>query len=751
VGEALSRQRLERVALSLILSAAAAPILARPTEPVRSAAPDRSAAETAAGGAAAGDGRGDLVEYVEVNVSELPTSNTIATKLPTPQQQTPANVGTVGGALLREQDAEVLGDALRNISGVNVQAGPAVHDFFAIRGFDSLSSALVMVDGVSEPEATFYELYNFEGVEVLKGPGGFLYGSSAAGNNALGGAVNMVRKQPLPGDFAVVGASFGSHASREGTLDWNLASAGGERAFRLNAIFDEADGYRDDHDREFFGVNPGLSWKAGERTSFNLNVEVAGAESRPDSGLPLHDADGPGPGSAGIPAVSRRTSYQSPVEFSEQDIVRLQFNWESQLSDKLRLRNKLYHRSLDWNSAGSLLHGTVDLGSGPLVLRTLTTLDDEQRFSGNQFEAVLGIETGSVRHEILAGVELARYADEFTLAYLPPQLSFTPFGPFPCDPSAPGMPCIELFDPHETFTAIPADAAFVPLGAGDSTSDVVAPYVVDQMRISPRIHLSLGARYDSIDFEDDVSGRSRHDAELSPMLGLVVAPDEALSLYGNVGRSHAPAISSRGVTGELEPERGTQAEIGVKQRFLDGRLQTTVAVYHIERENIPIPDETGFLLQNGDQESRGVEIEAAAEPLPRLRTLFSYAFNDSELTRFRDTDPATGMTRDLSGNTPPYAPEHVANLWVSKSFASGFGVAGGARYWSGQFFSADNAFEVDGALVLDAAAFYDLEAWRFKLNVKNLTDEEYESGSFASTSVVPANPLSVYGSLDYRF
>jgi len=698
-----------------------------------------------AAGGADDDERTDLVEYVEVNATALPDSNTIATKLPTPLQLTPANVGTVGDTLLYEQNAVVLGDALRNISGLNVQAGPAVHDFFSIRGFDSLSSSLVLTDGASEPRATFFQLYNVVGVEVLKGPGGFLYGS-----RPLAGTVNMVRKQPLPGNFTVVGGSFGSYGFSEGTLDWNMASGDDDRAFRLNAVFNDSDQYRDDKYSKYVALNPSFTWRPNERSTFNFNVEIVGTESKPDSGLALYDPDGSG---LSIPDVPRRRSYQSPDEFSEQDVARFQFNYERRLSDTVKLRNKLYYRSLDWNSAGSLFNGTVDLGAGPQVLRTLTALDDDQRILGNQIEGVIEVTTGSIRHNILAGLEVARYEDEYTIGFLAPQFGFHPlFGPIPCDPTAPGMPCIDLFDPVETLTGIPDASEFDTL-PGDVRTDVIAPYVVDQIEFSPKFHLFVGVRYDNIDTDDDISGLSRDDSELSPMIGVVVAPQPSLSIYANTSQAHAPASTRLGVGAArgLGPEESTQVEVGVKKKFLDDRIQMTLAAYTIERDNIAITNESAFLQDPGDQQSDGVEVELAAEPLPRLRTFVSYAYNDSELTRFVVFDRATNEFVDLSGNTSPYAPKHLANLWISKSFPNGFGVAGGGRYFSEQYFTADNRFEVDGAVILDAAAFYDFDAWRFKLNFKNLTDTEYETGSFASMSVVPAAGFTLYGSVDYRF
>jgi outer membrane receptor protein involved in Fe transport len=106
---------------------------------------------------------------------------------------------------------------------------------------------------------------------------------------------------------------------------------------------------------------------------------------------------------------------------------------------------------------------------------------------------------------------------------------------------------------------------------------------------------------------------------------------------------------------------------------------------------------------------------------------------------------------DLTGNTPIMAPRHLANVWVSKSFGGGLGLSGGARYVDEQFISEDNAFAIDSALILDAAAFYDREAWRFKLNLKNLTDEEYETRGIAgASSVIPADPFAVYASIEFR-
>jgi outer membrane receptor protein involved in Fe transport len=68
-----------------------------------------------------------------------------------------------------------------------------------------------------------------------------------------------------------------------------------------------------------------------------------------------------------------------------------------------------------------------------------------------------------------------------------------------------------------------------------------------------------------------------------------------------------------------------------------------------------------------------------------------------------------------------------------------------------QFIAADNAYAIDDYLVLDAAAFYQKGRVRVSLNLKNLTDAEYEARGFGNASVIPADPFAIYGRIAYSF
>jgi iron complex outermembrane receptor protein len=77
-------------------------------------------------------------------------------------------------------------------------------------------------------------------------------------------------------------------------------------------------------------------------------------------------------------------------------------------------------------------------------------------------------------------------------------------------------------------------------------------------------------------------------------------------------------------------------------------------------------------------------------------------------------------------------------------------IAGGPRYVSSQFIAEDNGFEIDGYLTWDAGVFYDLDNWRFRVNLKNITDQDYETRGFGAFSVLPADPFAVYAGVDFK-
>jgi iron complex outermembrane receptor protein len=228
----------------------------------------------------------------------------------------------------------------------------------------------------------------------------------------------------------------------------------------------------------------------------------------------------------------------------------------------------------------------------------------------------------------------------------------------------------------------------------------------------------------------------------------VFSPTESLSLHLSGGSAFAPPSTQ--VVGPREPETSQQVELGAKLEFLKGKAFLGGSLYALKRENIAIPDSTGLVKQDGDQRSRGFELDFTAEPSKGFVTYVSYAYTDSELTRFADSVfTGTGvLVFDRSGNTAPFAPRNLLSVWLSREFGNGLGVAAGLRGVSQQFVGEDNRYTIDGYATLDAALSYRRGRARFAVNFKNITGTEYETRGFGGVSAIPARPFEVLGRID---
>jgi iron complex outermembrane receptor protein len=652
---------------------------------------------------------------VEV-VGELPAgppSSSLATRIPASVSELPMSLAVVPRPLLDEQGTRVLGDALENVSGVNVGTGFGVFDYFVIRGFDSLSSGLVLTDGVPEPEATFYPLYNVPQVDVLKGPASFLLGG-----NPLSGAVQLGRKQPQSKRFADVVLGYGRFGSFEAAVDANAATADGKLSARLNATVQGTDGYRDLPDGSIWAANPHLTWRPDDRTRFGLDFECVRSEWPPDTGLPFVGESG-----SELAPVPRTRSYQSPFDSSVQDVYRVRLTAERRLARSITLRNRLYYTELTWDSDGTLLNGAFPFPDGrTYVARTHVMLDDRQRLFGDQVELAASFSTGPVAHELLGGVEIRSLTDAFTqdVALLPP---------------------IDMLEPVETaqppLVTVPAFAQ-----RGDSRAITFAPYLVDRARLSTKLSTFVGARLDVLDYDDPANATSRESTTFNPLVGLVYSPVGDLALHASWSTGSAPPSTQ--VVGPREPEESRQLEVGGKLTFLGGKGFASASVYQLERDGIAIPDSTGITSQAGDQRSRGFEVDLSVQPLRGWVTYAAYAFTDAELTRFAEIVPLLPpdfVVVDRSGNRPAFAPRHLFSLWTSKRFDGGLGLALGLRSVGDQYVSEDNRYSIEGYTTLDASVSYEIGRVRLRAHLRNLTGTEYSTRGFGAASAIPARPF----------
>ena len=236
------------------------------------------------------------------------------------------------------------------------------------------------------------------------------------------------------------------------------------------------------------GVNPAVTWRPAERTTAATSTPRCWtSSSTPDAGLPLVRASSGrtslADGRTLVPdavrlLASRRSAATSstarpqllgPAVAAQQDLLP---------RPRLGLRRHAAQRRLPQPaSAASWSSATLDL------------LDDTQGFLGNQLEVVADRRDRRRRppHPRRGGgrPQHRRVHARRGLRRLR-------------RPRQPGR------DHHRAAVPDPR-----PVAGGRHETTVVAPYVLDQIAFSDRFQVLAGVRYDTIDFEDEVTGTSR--------------------------------------------------------------------------------------------------------------------------------------------------------------------------------------------------------------------------------------------------
>ncbi len=208
-----------------------------------------------------------------------------------PQQvlRTPAAIFVITREDIRSSGATSIPEALRMAPGVEVARTDASHWSVAIRGFAGQfsKSLLVLVDGRSIYTPLFEGVYwdlpyvmleDVERIEVIRGPGGTIWGS-----NAVNGVINIITKNAntTHGALATLGGGNvdqGTGAFRYGGLagkgfDYRIYGMG---EIRGQEFHPDGDGF--DHWR-MGQMGFRTDWKSGEKDTFTVQGDIYRGES----------------------------------------------------------------------------------------------------------------------------------------------------------------------------------------------------------------------------------------------------------------------------------------------------------------------------------------------------------------------------------------------------------------------------------------------------------------------------------------
>lgn len=159
----------------------------------------------------------------------------------------------------------------------------------------------------------------------------------------------------------------------------------------------------------------------------------------------------------------------------------------------------------------------------------------------------------------------------------------------------------------------------------------------------------------------------RDNGVLTPSIGAIYKFDDNWSAYASFAETYKSQASS--LKGPLpgtaiDPITGKTFEVGVKGALLDGRLNTSAALYYIKRNGQAVRDSdypatAGDLgssccfLADGRVVSKGVDLEISGEILPGWQMSGGYTFNDNE-----NKQAGTGRYHTIT-------PRHLFKFWTS--------------------------------------------------------------------------------------
>jgi iron complex outermembrane receptor protein len=640
-------------------------------------------------------------------------------------KRAPFSLAAVTSRTLKEKGARELSDGLLGAPSVNVVSGFGIFDLFVIRGFDSLSNGLVMIDGVREPESTFLPAYNIERLEILRGPAGF-----AAGPDAAASTVNVLRKLPLARSFAAAGARFGTYNSFDVDGDFGASNEAATVSGRLPVFYRGSDGYRDRENSQW-GVNPGVRYAGSGGFVAVVNYEHLRSEFIPDIGLPLLNG--------AVPNVPRENNYQAPFDFSNQDVDRVRVHLEKKISDRITLKNLAYYTRLAWDTDGTLFVGAFNdpRAGGAVTARTLTLLEDEQQLMGDRLWLESSLVAGSSTHRLSAGFEAYDLKDQYSL-------------------DVALLPVIGIQNPVETATL----PHFILPGfsvRADAKNRALSAFAYDEASFGSRVLALGGVRVDGFKFTEAGYNIEESWTKVSPFLGATVELSPVARIFAGYSTGFSPASTL--ALGSKEPEQTQQIEGGLRFASANGRFRASATGFELKRNDITIPDGSGQPRPTGDQRSRGVELEGGFERA-RFGASVNYTYTDGILTRFAETgivgfDPATFQpvqgTIDRSGNGSPFAPKHLFAVRLRGDFGKGFTASASVRANSEQYIAEDNAFQIPSAQFVDASLSYARGRARVTVIGDNLLNEETFTRGYASYSVLPVTPRRLSVRLDLRY
>jgi outer membrane receptor protein involved in Fe transport len=189
-----------------------------------------------------------------------------------------------------------------------------------------------------------------------------------------------------------------------------------------------------------------------------------------------------------------------------------------------------------------------------------------------------------------------------------------------------------------------------------------------------------------------------------------------------------------------EEEESKNYEIGIKNSLMGGKLILNAAAYFIDWEKqqltttffFPTGGTQSYIINAGQTEVQGIELEMQAQLTDSLTAGFTYAYTDAEFIVLVDAEAGQlfGDT-SLAGKSPAGVPEQQASVFGRMEFNVGSSwkgyVRADASYVGKKYDQVFNLAHTGSQELVNLTFGIDGEHWSGSLWVKNLTDDRTPS------------------------
>jgi iron complex outermembrane receptor protein len=654
----------------------------------------------------------------------------MATKTLTDYMDLPQSLQVLTQELLEDQAARQTSDVYRSISGMTQFSYSGVN----ARGF---RQDQVRYDGVQgDPYGGFSipQLFNIERIEVLKGPSGMLYGGGQPG-----GLLNYVTKKPkfetqrevalFAGNYNLKGvfADFTGSVNESDTL-----------AYRVGGFHQNVKPFRNNTDETNTLLSLGMTWLPSEHSEIIfqydfIDQDLGGHRLR---GVPV-DENG-----NFLTDISYSPNEKTDFQRVRADVLQTIINTDisENLSNTTVLRYLTNERTQNYHENRGLLE---DGRSMVREFRNQYRANDEYSMTT---DFVYTTSIADMQHTLLVGGDYFISDAEFlyTVGRGAPSL----------------IPNIDIINP--VYGADSSTYLTLERPLSESGNKRTGLYIQDQLALSEQWQAIVGIRYDRFEEEDKTNNLDYSDSDISPRFGVVYKPNEDMSVFASKSSGFNPqSLSSildgdldEDAPGRLEPEESEQWELGVKNKWLDDAILTTLTFYDIVKDNVTVgnPDDTGIndgqpsVFQIGEVTSKGIEFDLVGDITENWTGTFNYAYNDAKIT-----GGLPNSIRNSVGDEFVNAPDHTLGLWtrydmpsIDSALAIGMDYVSERISFSGQ--------TVKAYVVWDASWRTTYKTFDIQLNIRNLLDKEYASSGFNQRNGhFPGEPRTVLLQVSHNF